>query len=52
MNTWSTLARTVEVNEVQEEIPPQDEKAEQVPQGTQGVQGYPVPIVGGGDEPP
>ena len=46
MNTWSTPARTVEVNEVQEEIPPQVEEVEKVPQGDQ------VLTVGGGDEPP
>ena len=44
MNTISTLARRVEENDVQEEIPPQVEEVEKVPQGTQGDK---VPIVGG-----
>ena len=38
-----------EENEVQEDIPPQVEEVEKIPQGAQGDQ---VPIVGGGDAPP
>ena len=47
MNTRRTPARTVEENDVNEEIPPQVEKVEQVPQGAQGDQ---VPIIGVGNE--
>ena len=35
MNTRRTPARRVEENEVQEDIPPQVEEVEQVPQGSQ-----------------
>ncbi|TMX04592.1 hypothetical protein EJD97_007021 [Solanum chilense] len=49
MNTRRTPAKRVEENEVQEEIPPQVQKVEQVLQGDQDDQ---VPIVGGGDDVP
>ena len=44
-----TPAKRVEENEVQEEIPPQVEDVEPVPQGAQCDQ---VPIMGGGDDVP
>ena len=47
MNTRRTLDRRVGENEVQEEIPLQAEKVEQVPQGAQSDQ---VPNVEGGNE--
>ena len=49
MNTKRTPARRVGDNEVQEEIPPQVEEIEKVPQAAQCDQ---VPNVGGGYDPP
>ena len=37
MNTRRILVKKVEENDGQEEIPPQVEEVEQVPQGAQGV---------------
>ena len=45
MNIRRTRARRVEENDVHEEIPPQVEEVEQVPQGDQRVHGDQVPIV-------
>ena len=49
MNTRRILVKKVEENDGQEEIPPQVEEVEQVPQGAQV---YQVSIVGGGDDDP
>ncbi|TMX05787.1 hypothetical protein EJD97_024853 [Solanum chilense] len=49
MNTRRSPARRVEENEVQEEIPPQVEEVEIIPQSAQSDQ---VPIVEGGNDVP
>ena len=49
MNTRRILVKKVEENDGKEEIPPQVEEVEQVPQGAQV---YQFSIVGGGDDDP
>ena len=44
MNMRRTPTTSVEENDVHEEIPPQVEEVEQVPQGDQRVHGDQVPI--------
>ena len=47
MNSRRTPTRRIEENDVHEEIPPQVDEIEKVPQGFEGDQ---VPIIGGGND--